>query len=59
MERYRESRLMVELEERRARHAKKFEGLSIEECLRIYKKEAEEAHKAMGFDLPKREKART
>jgi hypothetical protein len=58
MERYRESKVMVELEERRARHAKRLEGLSDEECLRVLKEEAAAAHKAMGFELPKREKVK-
>lgn len=58
MEKRKESKVMVELEERRARHARKFEGLSISECLRIYRHEAEEAHKSLGLNLPKREKVK-
>lgn len=59
MEKYRESEVMRELEERRARHAKKFEGLSVKECLRIYKEEAETARKSLGLNLPRRERVKT
>ncbi len=58
MEKHRESKLMVELEERRTRHAKKFEGLSVKECLRIYKEEAEVARKSLGLNLPRRERVK-
>lgn len=55
MEKYRESRLMVGLEERRARHAEQLEGLSDEECLRVLKEESEKARKSLGLNLPRKE----
>lgn len=58
MEKYRESKLMVELEERRARHAKRLEGLSDEECLRALEEEAKKARKSLGLNLPRRERVK-
>ena len=55
METHRESKLMLELEERRALYATRLEALSDEECLRVLKEGSEKARKSLGLNLPRRQ----
>ncbi|MFH1023678.1 MAG: hypothetical protein V1809_09865 [Planctomycetota bacterium] len=52
MEKIKESKVMVELEEMRARHAKELEGLTDAECVARYKQEAEAAQRVLKWNLP-------
>ncbi|MFH1023539.1 MAG: hypothetical protein V1809_09130 [Planctomycetota bacterium] len=49
MAKSKESTVMVELEEMRARHAKETEGLSLKELARHYREEGEKARIALGL----------
>ncbi len=53
-----ESKVMIELEEMRARHAREMEGLSLKERVRKYNEEGEKAIKALGLTLPVRERVK-
>ena len=58
METTRESKVMRDLEARRAVQAKAMEGKSVKEKVRLYNEAAERAEKELGLNLPRVEKTK-